>query len=91
MGNVERTHHTQQYEFTFATKTGKQVNITAYGMERITRPVNELDPVVLKELLPEYYLSLSQGKSANFDVLLVIILDCTPNTRKTFVLRTLMV
>ena len=69
MGNIERTHHTQQYEFTITT-TGKRVTIRAYGMEQITGEVNKLDPEVLKKLLPEYDLESLQRKSANVDVLL---------------------
>ena len=46
MGNVEQTHHTQQYEFSIPTNSGKKVTITAYGMERITGPVNKLDKVI---------------------------------------------
>ena len=70
MGNVERTHHTQQYEFTVTTNTSKRVTITAYGMERITGPVIKLDPEVLKKLVPEYDPESLQRKSANVDVLL---------------------
>ena len=43
MGNVEKTLHTQQYEFTLRTKTGKMVTVTAYGMDQITGPVNKFD------------------------------------------------
>jgi hypothetical protein len=70
MGNVERTHHTQQYEFPITTNTGKRVTITAYGMERITGPVNKLDTDVLKKLFPEYDPESLQRKSTNVDVLL---------------------
>ena len=49
MGNVERTHHTQQHEFTITTNTGNQVTITAYAMERITGTINKLNPEVLKK------------------------------------------
>ena len=70
MGNVEHTHHTQQYEFTITTNTGKRVTIRAYGMEQITGKVNKLDPKVLKKLLPEYDPESLQRKSANVVVLL---------------------
>ena len=70
MGNVERTHHTQQYEFMITTNTGKRVTIRAYGMEQITGKVNKLDPEVLQKLLPEYDTESLQRKSANVDVLL---------------------
>ena len=70
MGNVERTHHTQQYEFMIITNTGKRVTISAYGMERITGTVNKLNPEVFKKLLPEYDPESLQRKSANVDVLL---------------------
>ena len=51
MGNVEHTHHTQQYEFTITTNTRKRVTIRAYGKEQITSKFNKLDPEVLKKLL----------------------------------------
>ena len=70
MGNVEQTHHTQQYEFSIPTNSGKKVTITAYGMERITGPVNKLDDDVLKKLFPEYEPESLQRKSNYIDVLL---------------------
>ena len=69
MGNVERTHHTQQYKFTITTNTGKRVTIRAYGMEQITGKFNKLDPEVLKKLLPEYDPESLHRKSANVDIL----------------------
>ena len=70
MGNVEQTHHTQQYQFTIPTNTGKKVTITAYGMERITGPVSKLDDEVLKKLFPEYEPESLQRKSNYVDILL---------------------
>ena len=70
MGNVEQTHHTQQYEFTVPTNSGKKVTITAYGMERITGPISKLDNEVLKKLFPEYDPDVLQRKSNYVDVLL---------------------
>ena len=70
MGNVEQTHHTQQYEFTVPTNSGKKVTITAYGMERITGPISKLDNEVLKKLFPEYDPEVLQRKSNYVDVLL---------------------
>ena len=70
MGNVEQTYHTQQYEFTLQTNSGKKVIITAYGMERITGPVSKLNSEVLKSLFPEYDPDSLQRKSNHVDVLL---------------------
>ena len=70
MGNVEKTHHTQQYEFTLRTKSGKKVTVTAYGMDQITGPVNKLDYKVLEKMFPEYDPESLQRKSNNVDVLL---------------------
>ena len=70
MGNVEQTHHTQQYQFPIPTNTGKKVTITAYGMERITGPVSKLDDEVLKKLFPEYEPESLQRKSNYVDILL---------------------
>lgn len=70
MGNVEQTHHTQQYEFTIPINSGKKVTITAYGMERITGPVSKLDGEVLMKLFPEYEPGSLQRKSNHVDVLL---------------------
>ena len=66
MGNVEKTHHTQQYEFTLRTKTGKMVTVTAYGMG----PVNKLDYELLQKIFPEYDPESLQRKSNHVDVLL---------------------
>ena len=70
MGDVEQTHHTQQYEFTIPTNSGRKVTITAYGMERITGPVSKLDNEVLKKLFPKYDPESLQRKSNYVDVLL---------------------
>ena len=70
MGNVEKTHHTQQYEFTLRTKTGKIVTGTAYGMDQITGPVNKLDYELLQKIFLEYDPESLRGKSNYMDVLL---------------------
>ena len=70
MGNVEETHHTQQYDFTLRTKTGKMVTVTAYGMDQITGPVNKLDYELLQKIFPEYDPESLQRKSNYVDVLL---------------------
>ena len=70
MGNVERTYDTKQYEFTIVTNSGKKVPIIAYGMDRITGPVNKLNTKVLSELFPEYDPESLQRKSTYVDILL---------------------
>jgi hypothetical protein len=70
MGNVEQTHHTQQYQFAIPTSSGKMVSIIAYGMERITGPVSKLDNEILKKFFPEYDPELLQRKSNYVDILL---------------------
>ena len=70
MGNVEKTHHTQQYEFTLCTKSGRKVTVTAYGMDQITGPVNKLDYKVLEKMFPEYDPESLQKKCNRVDVLL---------------------
>ena len=54
VGNVEKAHVTEQYEFTIRTISGKKVAIVAYGIEQITGPVNKLNYGVLQQLFPEY-------------------------------------
>ena len=70
MGNIEKTDHTQQYEFTLRTKSGRKVTVTAYGMDQITGPVNKLDYKILEQMFPEYDPESLQRKSNNVDVLL---------------------
>ena len=83
MGNVEKTHHTQQYEFTLRTKSGRKVTVTAYGMDQITGPVNKLDYKVLEKMFPEYDPESLQPKSNNVDVLLGCDFSvCIPRRRK---------
>ena len=70
MGDVKQTHHTQLYEFTLLTNSGEKVDITAYGMERITGLVSRLHSKILKKLFPEYDPETLQRKSNYVDVLL---------------------
>ena len=70
MGNVEKTYNTWQYEFAINTSVGKRINITAFGMERITGPVSKLDPKVLVKLFADYDSESLQRKSSYVDVLL---------------------
>ena len=70
MGNVEKTHHTQQCEFALRTKSGRKVTVTVYGMDQITGPVNKLDYKVQEEMFPEYDSESLWWKSNNVDVLL---------------------
>ena len=54
----------------FNTNVGKRINITAFGMERITGPVSKLDPKVLVKLFADYDSESLQRKSSYVDVLL---------------------
>ena len=70
MGNVEKTYNTRQYQFTLRTDTGKEVSITAFGMDRITGPVSKLDTKVLANLFPGYDVDVLQRKTDKVDILL---------------------
>ena len=70
MGNVEKTYDTFQYQFSLKTVTGKKVNIEAYGMDRITGSVSQLDTATIAELFPEYEAESLQRKSNHVDILL---------------------
>ncbi|XP_048579693.1 uncharacterized protein LOC5508489 [Nematostella vectensis] len=70
MGNVQKTYDTAQYPFSLKTVKGKKVEIIAYGMDRITGPVSQLDMRTVAELFPEHDPESLQRKSSSVDVLL---------------------
>ena len=70
MGNVEKTYDTAQFQFSLKTVSGKKVEIIAYGMDRITGPVSQLDMRTVSELFPEYDPESLQRKSTSVDILL---------------------
>ncbi|XP_048579343.1 uncharacterized protein LOC125560937 [Nematostella vectensis] len=71
-GNSKKatTYNTAQYPFSLKTVKGKKVEIIAYGIDRITGPVSQLDMRTVAELFPEHDPESLQRKSSSVDVLL---------------------
>ena len=64
------TYKTKQYEISIRTQSGKIRKVVAFGMDKITGPVSNLDENVLKSLFPNYDVALLQRKSTTVDLLL---------------------
>lgn len=70
MGNVEKTYNTRQYQFTLRTYSGKNVNVTTFGMDKISGPVTKLNTSALAKLFPTYDPESLQRKTNRVDILL---------------------
>ena len=70
MGGVEKTYETFQYKIPLMTQAGRKVEITAFGMDRITGPVSKLDLKVIARLFPDYGPEALQRGSSSVDILL---------------------
>ena len=70
MGDVQTTYKTKQYEISIRTQSGKIRKVVAFGMDKITGPVSNLDENVLRSLFPNYDVALLQRKSTSVDLLL---------------------
>lgn len=70
MGNVHKTYDTWMYEVPLVSRSGKKIVVHAYGMEKITGPVNTLDMNVISALFPEFETNALQRKSTTVDMLI---------------------